>query len=93
MKTYSDEWVLTDPDTNQHGRQLSETKFEFYEGMGFDPTPIDLDDYKDGVIEYIISAYGYSLYPGPEYIRDLYPDNYNWIIAECIFESENADYI
>ena len=39
--TYSKEWKLTDSDTNQYGRQLTDVLFEFKED-GKEETGIDL---------------------------------------------------
>ncbi len=96
MKTNakSSNWIITDPDTGQQGRQLSEWVFEFQqENEGI--TQIDLDEYTDFEQEDIINSFGYTLdldenqnHPGLQNIHKLYGDSANWIIAECIYESE-----
>jgi hypothetical protein len=93
---YSKEWKLTDPDSNQYGRQLTDMLFEFKED-GKDETGIDLSAFKNKEIESVINSYGYTLYrksniltpkKGLENIFDLYGKDANWIIAECIFETD-----
>lgn len=94
MKITTD-WILTDPDTEQYGRQLEEFKFEFKEK---DKTQmiIDLDTFEEHEIEDIINSYGYTLYDvnpelGDSYdnIYTLYGDSADWITAECIYEYES----
>jgi hypothetical protein len=93
MKNISKEWKQTDPDINQWGRQLDIGVYEFYDNTT-PYTPIRLMDYLPVDQEEIINAYGYTLYKGTAkqdnltYIKELYPDQWEWIIAECIFESE-----
>ena len=91
MKTT--EWKCTDPDVNQWGRQLGEGIYEFYD----DDTPytvVKLADYTPEEKEEAINAYGYTLDLNQDkrnnftYIKSLYPDDWEWIIAECIFELE-----
>jgi hypothetical protein len=89
---FSKEWKLTDSDTNQYGRQLTDLSFEFKED-GKEETIIDLSDYTKEEIESIINSYGYTLgkvtINGLSSIHGLYGVDTNWIIAECIFETEN----
>lgn len=90
-------WVLTDPDDVdgvQYGRQIGDLVFEFRNGDEF-PTQIDLADYTYEEIETIIKAYGYTqgetadiTNGGLTNIKEIYEDNSDWIIAECIFESD-----
>lgn len=53
---------------------------------------IDLSEYCAKDVEQIINAYGYTLEPWSDgtFIFDLYKnkETVNWVIAECIFESE-----
>lgn len=93
---FSKEWKLTDADTNQYGRQLNNVLFEFKED-GKDVTGIDLTAYRNKEIESVINSYGYTLFrlsaiigdkKGLENIFDLYGKDANWIIAECIFETD-----
>ena len=109
MKTkFKMNWTCTDPDTGQWGRQVSPTLYLFCEGVSEKPpvdlrhTPItvyqiDLGAYTVKQVESIIAAYGYTLWSAnsdkSKLIYDLYPKEYNFIIAECIFKSEFADKI
>lgn len=87
-------WTLTDPDCEQYGRRrqdLGDRCFEFKQ-IDIDETIIDLNYYTNDDIERIISSYGYSLIKtSTSYIYKIYndKDEVDWIIAECIFESEN----
>ncbi len=86
-------WICTDPNTKQYGRQLTDVLFEFKEGDG-SPQGIDLSGYENKEIEHIINSYGYTLMKGelknPRLvnIHELYGKQANWVIAECMFESE-----
>lgn len=84
-------WALTDASTNQQGRKLSDHEFEFKEG-GMEQRKIDIRLYTDQQIEDVINPYGYTLgepVSGKyENIKSLYGACSNWIIAECLFESE-----
>ena len=93
MKT---EWICTDPDTEQYGRQISERVFEFKEKMYLEEVDddkvvqmtINLDDYTEKEVEDHISAY----YEDLNEIFNIYGEDSNWIIAECIFEQESGNY-
>lgn len=92
MKTnlaHNGEWVCTDEDNAQWGRQISENVFEFKEDQewpdGYKETiqeTIDLTEYTEKQIEDTIKSY----YPGK--LKDLIDSGEidNWIIAECLFE-------
>lgn len=87
------EWVCTDPDNNQFGRQLLDRVFEFKEDDK--NLIIDLNMYEIKEQEHAINSYGYTLLSGanknPELqnINELYGDSTDWIIAECLFELDN----
>lgn len=53
---------------------------------------IDITDYTDDEIEDHIGTYGYTgnqhIKSRNAYIKDVYPDEWKQIIAECIFEQE-----
>lgn len=92
-----EKWECTDYDNNQYGRQISEKVFEFkeknrglsdYEEDEFIEMTINLDHYTNEQIENHISAYYGSL----EELKEIYGDDSNWIIAECIFEQESGLY-
>ena len=94
MKT---EWVCTDGSLDQWGRQISENVYEFkeknrdligYEEDEFIEITIDLDDYSSTYVEDIISAY----YSGIDEVKQLYGTDFEWILAECIFEQESGLY-
>lgn len=105
MKT---DWICTDPDTEQYGRQISERVFEFKEKnpmAEFDKDEnefiefdVNLDDYTAQEIENHINTYGYTLFEPKGHtftstnIFEQYGEEANWIIAECIFEQESGNY-
>jgi hypothetical protein len=83
-------WVITDPATNQQGRQLTDVLFEFKED-GKEQRGIDLSGLKNKEIEQCINAYGYTLFEtkgNNRNIKELYGKDANWIIAECLFECD-----
>ena len=101
--TYPTEWRNTDPDTNQWGRQLSENIFEFKQDnlakktlLMEDPTmdlsgesdtiqfEVDLSDYTLKAIENYTSSFYKSLHQ----LITTYQNEWKWIVAECIFETE-----
>ncbi len=59
---------------------------------------IDLSEYPVKEQEHIINNYGYTFEAGEnknpnlQNIKELYPDNWEWIVAECIFEVESELY-
>lgn len=93
VEAIDQKWVLTDIDFNQYGRQLKKTLFEFKEDEK-EATLIDLADRHNKEVESIINSFGYTMVSGEnkveslQNIDDLYGKDANWIIAECIFESE-----
>lgn len=86
-------WKCTDSDNQQYGRKredLGDWFYEFKENKK--RRVIKLHEYTIQEIESIISSYGYSLNPiSKHFIFDIYEDKetVNWIIAECIFETED----
>jgi len=75
------EWICTDPDNKQYGREINNTTFEFKE-QGIQIL-IDLTYYSNETIQQFLDPYGYKLFD-----KTLT----NWIIAECIFEQESGLY-
>lgn len=82
----NNKWICTDPDNKQYGRQLSETEFEFKERG--EEMFINLDNYNEDEIDNHISAYYNSI----NELKNIYKEQSNWIIAECIFEQESGLY-
>ena len=86
------DWIITDADRQQYGRKISENVYEFKEynqlENDWDEIKIDLTDYTLEEIESMISPYYQSI----QQVKQLYEDNSNWIIAECIFEQETGIY-
>jgi hypothetical protein len=91
------DWVCTDLDNEQYGRQLSENRFEFKEKnrglLDYDEDEIihfgvDLSNYSEKEIQEVVSSYYNSL----DELKAIYGDDSNWIIAECIFEQESGLY-
>jgi hypothetical protein len=79
----SEDWTITDPDTNQQGRRVSTYKFEFKED-GKDQKVIDLETYSWKQICDICE----SFYPNMDELFSQYGPMSCWTIAECIYESE-----
>lgn len=84
------DWICTDIDNNQWGRQIGDKVYEFKQDLTYpdgtvvtEEAEVNLLDYTDAEIENHISAYGYT-------IEQLYRDNTiefaEWLMAECIFE-------
>lgn len=91
------DWICTDIDNQQYGKQLSRSIFLFKEKSR------DLDEYDEGEdIELLINLDDYSKEEIDDYISSYYEDIHeleamygtdsNWIIAECIFEQESGLY-
>lgn len=83
------DWVCTDIDENQYGKRLDEKVFVFKQGLDQEEELIDLDKYTDEQKESAIWGYSYTLKEeskGNKNVFDLYGEEANWIIAECIFE-------
>lgn len=90
-------WVCTDLDNQQYGRQLARSIFEFKEKSR------DLDEYDEGEdIQLLINLDDYSTQEIDDYISPYYDNIHeleaiygtgsDWIIAECIFEQESGLY-
>lgn len=90
------DWICTDIDNQQYGRQISEKVFEFKEknhnkditgGNDFVQMTIDLNDYSENSMYDLVSSfYGYDDF------KKMLNDKEYWIIAECIFEMESELY-
>lgn len=85
-------WICTDPDSQQYGVKITDKIFSFREPDR--QGTVNLDDYEIKEQEHIINAYGYTLAEGADRatrllnVKEHYKDSANWIIAECIFETE-----
>lgn len=75
-----DGFICTDPDTNQWLKKLSDTHFFVYDKDSMHD--IELKDYTDEQLDSYLAAY----YPSIDLVRDLYGEDANQIIAECIAE-------
>lgn len=91
------EWICTDPDNNQYGRQIAPKIYEFkelardmddYEEDEYIELTINLEEYTKEQIENYVSAY----YSDVMEIQDIYDKDFEWIIAECIFEQDSGLY-
>lgn len=91
------DWICTDLDNKQYGRQLSETRFEFkeknrglleYDEYEFIEFEINLNDYSEKKIDEVARDYYSSL----DELKEICGKNWQWILAECIFEQENGLY-
>jgi hypothetical protein len=99
------EWTCTDPDNEQYGRKVSDGVFQFKEWIGgaiaektieelfdepgsWEEDTIILANFNENEIREHISAYYSSL----EELKEIYGDDSDWIIAECIFEQQSGLY-
>lgn len=98
------EWVITDPDNFQLGRQIGDRLYEFKEYLedkeditldealtreeNWTQYYIDLDTYSDAEQESVAGTYYGSL----DELKEQCGDAWQWILAECIFEQETGLY-
>ena len=89
------DWILIDPSTEQFGRKISSVEFEFKQNTGVLGLPVAcasicVNDYtKEEQMDYLSSYYSGSY----EDIKKQLGDEFNWIVAECIFETDILDFI
>lgn len=90
-------WICTDSDNEQYGRKIANGVYEFkeknrglseYEPEEFIEISIFLAQYSEEKINSHISAY----YDSIDQIKRFYGDDWEWIVAECIFEQESGLY-
>lgn len=91
-------WVCTDLDNQQYGRKINNGHYEFkelnrntsdYEKLDeWIEGEVVLSNYTDSQIQNHLSAY----YDSIQEVKDTYGDNWEWIVAECIFEQESGLY-
>ena len=93
-----EEWICTDSDSSQYCKVISDRTYSFIEKVwldtckgdhGYPDKPytvktalVDLNDYTEHEKECNISGY----YDSIESLREIYGDDSDQIIAECIFE-------
>jgi hypothetical protein len=92
-----EEWICTDYDNQQYGRQVDTNIYEFkeknrglleYDEDEFIQIIIDLDDYSYDCANECVLPY----YSGIDEVKQIYGVDFEWIIAECIFEQESGLY-
>lgn len=92
-------WSCTDLDNEQYGKKLGEGHYIFREkNTKYELNPdeenkwiefdILMETYTDSDIDNFISGY----YDSIDEIKTLYGDDWEWIVAECIFEQESGLY-
>lgn len=89
------EWIMTDDDSMQHVKRLSETKFKLVEFALTSRDPdsyevytdtLDMNDYLTGMkdeLEAILKGFGYD---SIESVREAYGEEALQVMAECVFE-------
>lgn len=97
------EWVCTDPDNDQWGIKIGDGHYRFkeFDRFNMDPDSLEfnnpeawveldiiLSHYTDEQIANHISAYYDSL----KQLKEIYGEDSEWVIAECIFEQESGLY-
>lgn len=94
-------WICTDDDYMQYCKKIGKNKFKFVEKVWLDlcrddegypdkaytvkSALIDLNDYTKDDIKTYITGYYHSL----DELKEMYGNDSNQIIAECIFEQMN----
>jgi len=85
-------YSLIDIDSCQYGKKISDTEYsyiqceEYPNSVVVRESTIELGDYAQDDMESSVSRY----YDSIEEMKVQYPDCYNQIIAECIFEQEQV---
>ena len=79
---YAEGYECTDGDNNQYVKKISNTEFMIIDNNRIHE--IDIDDYTNLEIREHISGYYSSL----EELQEMYGDDSNQVIAECIAEQE-----
>jgi hypothetical protein len=96
LKNMKTKWICTDPDNEQYGRHIKGRTYEFKETMRFPSFEageiinmiIDLNDYTEEETLNHISPY----YDNIDEVKEIYGDDWEWVVAECIFEQESGQY-
>lgn len=76
-------FICTDPDTNQWVKKISDTVFHVFENE--ETHEINISEHTEKEILGYISPYGYTL----ESVKEIYGEDANQIIAECIAETDS----
>lgn len=82
-------WICTDPDTQQYGRKVYDGMWLFKEQYKPESL-IVIKEYSPVDVESTLNSYGYTMYntmDGLHNINELYGDSAEQIIAECLFET------
>jgi len=74
-------WVCTDASNDQWGRFFGNGVYEFREGNFSER--IDIKEFSEKEMNYEVEGYYNSL----EELKEIYGDEWEWIVAECIFEN------
>lgn len=79
-------WTLTDPDRFQYGRKVSDGVYQFKEADKADTIVLAnySDDYKEEVAE--------TYYKDLNDLKQIYGEDWEFILAECIFEQTSGLY-
>lgn len=95
----TDDWTLTDGDTEQWGKRISLSEYHFYNNDSVlysreKPCIVDLNIQSWGDIVSTMLDYGYSLMPyHKDYILNLHSKEEScWLIAECLYETAHKNY-
>lgn len=101
------QWICTDLDIPQFGRQLSDDEFEFKEFRWDSPKPFkSLIDLLNDKIYWVQMTIDLRKYTGEQILYYIQPygyesieqmkawnnDDIDWLVAECIFEQESGLY-
>ncbi len=86
-------WICTDSDTQQYGREISELIWEYKQPdiNDGDSVIIDLGKYTGDQIQDAISTFGYTLGSNGNYKLNIWQEyglNALQIMCECLFEME-----
>jgi hypothetical protein len=90
-------WVCTDLDRKQYGKKLDEGHYMFKEfhsefAETYEDQWIEMDILLSYYDEDQINNHISSYYDSVDQIKELYGDEWEWIVAECIFEQESGLY-
>ena len=100
------EWICTDPNTHQYGRQFGEDIFEFKEFNPFNMFPsketekdlLDENNWEQLIVDLTIinqermRNHLAAYYNSIDEVKEEYGDSWKWIVAECYFEQETGLY-